>query len=157
MAERAAAEVGARLGREGQAARLVADARTELAAWRAKPGALRERPVFAISIGDPQHFRAFGTDSLFGDVLSGMGLPNAWDRPTSYAAAAPVGIEALAAVPEARVVIVPPVPPEALRLLPESALWNALPAVRENRVATLEPVNHFGGPPGASRACWARP
>ncbi|RUV29157.1 iron-siderophore ABC transporter substrate-binding protein, partial [Mesorhizobium sp. M7A.F.Ca.MR.148.00.0.0] len=29
--------------------------------------------------------------------------------------------------------------------------WNALPAVRQNRVAVLEPVNHFGCLPSARR------
>ena len=40
---------------------------------------------------------------------------------------------------------------EVGRTLPENALWNALPAVRENRVALLDPINHFGGLPSARR------
>jgi iron complex transport system substrate-binding protein len=42
-------------------------------------------------------------------------------------------------------------PPEVRRALPDNALWNALPAVREGRVAVLDPINHFGGLPSARR------
>jgi len=88
---------------------------------------------------------------MFGDVLARLGFINAWSADTSYSAAAPVGIEALATVPEAAVIIVAPVPPEVRWALPESALWNALPMVREGRVWTIAPVNHFGGLPAARR------
>ena len=42
-------------------------------------------------------------------------------------------------------------PPEVSRTLAGNALWRALPAVRENRVAVLDPINHFGGLPSAHR------
>ncbi len=88
---------------------------------------------------------------MLGDVLARLGFENAWKDATSYSAAAPVGIEALARVPEASLIVVSPVPPEARWTLGESALWQALPMVREGRVATIEPVNHFGGLPSARR------
>ena len=44
-----------------------------------------------------------------------LGLTNAWTDTTSYSAAAPVGLEALARVPEASIVIVEPLPPEVGR------------------------------------------
>src|SRR5690606_24380338 len=112
---------------------------------------LADYPIFAISLGDSRHFRAFGMDSMFGDVLGRLGLRNAWTDGTSYSAAAPVGIEALARVPDASIAVVGPLPPEVQRTLDENALWNALPAVREGRVAVLDPINHFGALPSASR------
>lgn len=110
-----------------------------------------DRPMIAISLGDSRHFRAFGADSMFGDVLKRLGLRNAWTDPTSYSAAAPVPLEALARVPDASIVVVEPLPPEVGRALPDNALWQALPAVRERRVAILPPINHFGGLPSAAR------
>jgi iron complex transport system substrate-binding protein len=88
---------------------------------------------------------------MFGDVLGKLGLTNAWTDPTSYSAAAPVGIEALARVPEAFIAVVGPLPPEVRRTLDENALWNALPAVRDGRIAMLDPINHFGALPSARR------
>jgi iron complex transport system substrate-binding protein len=88
---------------------------------------------------------------MFGEALGRLGIENAWRADTRYAAAAPLGIEALARVPDAAAVVVEPVPPEARRTLPESALWKALPMVQRGRVATIAPVNHFGGLPAALR------
>jgi iron complex transport system substrate-binding protein len=144
-AEEAARVLGARLGREAVGEHLVGSVREEIERCRARLGGLDGRPVFAISLGDSRHFRAFGSDSMFGDVLGRLGLRNAWDQPTSYRALAGVGIEALAAVPQAAIAIIEPTPPEVNRTLPGNALWNALPAVCEGRVATLPPISHFGG------------
>jgi len=88
---------------------------------------------------------------MFGDVLQRLGLTNAWSKPTSYAAAAPVPLEALAAVPEASIVIVSPIPSDAQGTLAQSPLWQALPAVREGRVSVIASVNPFGALPAARR------
>lgn len=109
------------------------------------------RPILVINLGDARHFRVFGMDSLFGAVLTRLGLANAWDGPTRYSASAPIGIERLAAFPDATIVILPPVPPEAVRMFSESRLWRALPAVRDGQVVTLAPVNPFGALPTALR------
>lgn len=109
------------------------------------------RPLLIINLGDARHFRVFGRDSIFGEVLDSLGLANAWTRNTSYSASAPVGLEALAAYPDAGLVILPPVPPDAARVLPQSALWQALPNVRNRQVRVLASVNPFGGLPTAGR------
>ncbi len=149
-AEAAMRLLGARLGLAGRAAQLIDGARAELDACRAGLSGLEKRPVFLISLGDSRHFRAFGPDSMFGDVLERLGGRNAWTALSRYAAAAPVGIDALAGVPDAAVVVVGPLPPEA-RALTVGAIWRALPMVRDGRVITLAPVDHFGGLPAAGR------
>jgi len=146
-AERMAEDLAMLAGAAERGARLVAAARAEIASLR-RP---EDRPVFVVSLGDARHFRAFGSDSMFGDVLVRLGRRNAWEWPSRYAAAAPLGIEALARVPEARIVVVGPVPPEARRTLAEGPVWAALPAVRAGRVAVLPPVDHYGGLPAALR------
>ncbi|HYG86785.1 MAG TPA: ABC transporter substrate-binding protein [Azospirillum sp.] len=148
-AAEAAAVLGRALGRDAQAA--VARADAALAGFRDALRAVPRRPVFVVSVGDSRHVRAFGADSMFGDVLGRLGFANAWTAATSYSAAAPLGIEALARVPEAAVLVVGPVPAEVRRDLADSALWRALPMVRAGRVAHLAPVNHFGGLPAAVR------
>ncbi|KXF76392.1 amino acid ABC transporter substrate-binding protein [Paramesorhizobium deserti] len=143
--------LGQKLGREDAARSYIAALGAEIAVLRERVQTRAHRPVFLISIGDSRHFRAFGGDSMFGDVLTRIGLANAWTGTTSYSATAPVGIEALAAVPDADIVVIGPVPPEARDILPQSPIWNALPAVSQGRVAMLDPIDHFGGLPAARR------
>ncbi|RUT87894.1 MULTISPECIES: iron-siderophore ABC transporter substrate-binding protein [unclassified Mesorhizobium] len=151
LAEAATLALGEKLGRQAEAERYTDETADEIARLRGTLPRASGRPVFVISLGDSRHFRAFGRDSMFGDVLTLLGLVNAWTDETSYSAAAPVGLEALARVPEASILIVSPLPADVGRSLPTNALWNALPAVRQNRVAVLEPVNHFGCLPSARR------
>ncbi|MGR0184872.1 iron-siderophore ABC transporter substrate-binding protein [Azospirillum aestuarii] len=147
----AALALGRALGREAEARAFVAGAEAEIARLGdSLRGAVR-RPVLAINFGDARHVRAFGDDSMFGAVLQRLGLHNAWASQSSYSAAAPLGIEALARMPDAITVVVPPLPPDVVRGLDDSALWQALPMVREKRVSVIGPVNHFGGLPAALR------
>ncbi|WP_431862522.1 ABC transporter substrate-binding protein [Azospirillum sp.] len=148
-AAEAATALGRALGREAQAA--VARADAAITGFRDALPSVPRRPVFVVSVGDARHVRAFGADSMFGDVLGRLGFANAWTAATSYSAAAPLGIEALARVPDAAVLVVGPVPAEVRRELADSALWRALPMVRAGRVAQLAPINHFGGLPAAVR------
>lgn len=145
----AAVQLGLKLGHEPQAQALIATCEAEIAAARQRFSGMAKRKVFLINLGDSRHFRAFGSDSLFGDVLQRLGLENAWAGGTDYAAAAPVGLEQLAQAPDASIVVIGPTDAETLRRLPQNALWKALPAVREGRAVFLPALDHFGGLPAA--------
>lgn len=151
LAQQSTMALGERLGRTAEARTCVERTEQDLARAREALAPVSHRPFFVISLGDSRHFRAFGGDAMAGDVLGRLGLDNAWKDDTSYSAAAPVGIEALARVPQAYVVVVGPLPPDVRRGLAGNALWNALPAVREGRTVFLDPVNHFGALPSARR------
>ncbi|MCQ0971126.1 ABC transporter substrate-binding protein [Paracoccus sp. TK19116] len=110
-----------------------------------------DRAVCLVNIGDARHLRAFGFDSLFGDTLGRLGLTNAWTAATRFSFLAPVPIEELAAMPDARLVIVGQIPVEARRGLSRSVLWQALPPVAEGRVYQLADVNPYGAVPAALR------
>ncbi|WP_341992811.1 ABC transporter substrate-binding protein [Azorhizobium sp. AG788] len=150
-AERVALDLGARTGRTAAAAALVADTRSELDRLKARLAGGDGRPLMVINLGDARHFRVFGTDSMFGAVLERLGLANAWTAATRYSATAPMGLEALAQVGEAWIVLIPPVPADAERMLAASAFWQALPAVRAGRVLRLAAIDPFGGLPAALR------
>jgi iron complex transport system substrate-binding protein len=109
------------------------------------------RSVLPINLGDARHYRVFGSDSMFGEVLQRVGIANAWAGATSYSATAPVGIETLASTPDVWIILIPPHPQDAFEALTGSAFWKALPAVRENRVLTLGSVNPYGALPAAGR------
>ncbi|QRM31950.1 iron-siderophore ABC transporter substrate-binding protein [Microvirga sp. VF16] len=150
-AEQITVALGEYLGRKQQAQAYVDASSLEIAQASRRVADKKARPVFLINLGDARHFRVFGSDSMFGDVLQRLGFRNAWRKPTSYAAAAPIPLEALAEVPDASIIIISPVPPDAHSTLDNSPLWKAFPAVREGRVVTLPSVNPFGALPAARR------
>lgn len=150
-AEAAAERIGVVTGREEAARALIARVSAQIAAERRNLASHAGRPLLVLNLGDSRRFRVFGADSLFGEVLARLGLANAWGARTSYAASAPIGLEALARFPDAFLVILRPVPPDAARVLSTSALWNALPNVRDRRLAVLDSVDPFGGLPAAAR------
>ena len=143
--------IGERLGITDTAERYIAETEAELAALRERLKPYATRPVIPVNLGDARHFRVFGDDSMFGEVLKRLGLVNAWAEHTSYSAMAPIGLEALVRVPEAFIALIPPVPPGAMRALETSAFWNALPNLREGRLLKLGSINPYGGLPAARR------
>ncbi|WP_432444383.1 ABC transporter substrate-binding protein [Rhizobium lusitanum] len=150
LSEQMTLAIGERLGLPTGRA-LVDTTREKLEAHRIIFGKGDHRPILPINLGDSRHFRVFGSDSMFGEVLARTGLINAWPDLTSYSATAPVGIERLAAMPEAWIVLIPPHPAEALEELRQSAFWKALPPVQEGRVLLLGSINPYGALPAAER------
>ncbi|WP_200841270.1 ABC transporter substrate-binding protein [Geminicoccus flavidas] len=150
-AEAATRQIGVLLDRQEAAERLVEAIVDRLAVLKTELAGGDGRPLIVINLGDARHFRVFGADSMFGEVLIRLGLANAWSENTSYSASAPLGIEMLAQVPDATIVVVPPVPPDAARVLPGSAFWNALPGVADGRLLRLDAINPFGALPAALR------
>ncbi|UZF90762.1 ABC transporter substrate-binding protein [Bosea sp. NBC_00550] len=143
--------IGERLGIAAGAERYIAETEAELAALRERLKPHAARPVIPVNLGDTRHFRVFGADSMFGEVLTRLGLANAWTDQTSYSAMAPIGLEALVRMPDAFVALIPPVPPGAMRTLAASAFWNALPNLRDGRLLELGSINPYGGLPAARR------
>jgi iron complex transport system substrate-binding protein len=150
LAEQATIAIGERL-QLAAARQLTEELSAKLDRYKTGFAAGDGRPVIPINLGDARHFRVFGSDSMFGEVLKRVGLTNAWQGATSYSAAAPVGIETLASMPDAWIVMIAPQPADALATLSTSAFWNALPAVREKRVLMLDSINPYGALPAAMR------
>ncbi|MBC8718860.1 iron-siderophore ABC transporter substrate-binding protein [Ochrobactrum sp. Marseille-Q0166] len=103
------------------------------------------RPTYLINIGDARHFRAFGNDSMFGDVLERLGLPNAWTDRSRFTFAAPVPLENLAANPDARIIIISDIPVESRNSLRNSVIWQSLKPVRDGRVYMVDNISPYGG------------
>lgn len=141
----AVAAMGERLGRQQQAVTVLAQSNQDLAEMRIKLARFAARPTYVINIGDARHFRAFGSDSMFGDMLLRLGLPNAWAEGSRYTFAAPVPLESLAAQPDARIVIVSEIPVEARSGLRNSMIWRSLTPVQAGRVVTIDNINPYGG------------
>ena len=134
-----------------QGSRAIASARATIDITRNRLKGLREKNVLIVDVGDANHVRVYGEDSLFGETLARLGLTNAWRDGTRYSASAPVSMAALAAYPEAFLIVVGPVPPDARAAIQSGALWQALPAVASGRFAVIEPCNAFGALPASLR------
>lgn len=106
------------------------------------------RPLLIIKFTDDRLVDIYGAGGLFDDVLKRIGIANAWDGRTNNWGFATAGLEAIARYPEARLVIIEPGPPGAFL---KSALWQALPAVRQGRVSMIPPTWVFGAFPSAMR------
>jgi iron complex transport system substrate-binding protein len=150
LAEQMTLAISDRLGLASGRA-LVDGLRDKLRAYRSRFAKGDHRPILPINLGDARHFRVFGSDSMFGEVLARTGLINAWPDLTSYSATAPVGIERLASMTDAWIVLIPPHPADAYAGLQASAFWNALPPVRDGRVLVLGSINPYGALPAAMR------
>ncbi len=141
----AVSALGARLGREKDAVSVLMKIESRLAECRSGLARFAKRPTYLVNVGDARHVRVFGSDSMFGDVLSRLGLRNAWAERSRYTFAAPVPIEQLAKEGDARIVIISEIPVEARAGLRQSMIWNALAPVKEGRLLTLPNINPYGG------------
>lgn len=143
------ADLAAALGDPAAAGPVLRAARAQWAALAARAAPFAATPCPLLEICDARHVRLFGADSLFAGALAALGLAEATGQASRFAFAAPVPVEDLAAFPEARLVVVGEVPPQAARALDRGALWQSLPPVRAGRVLHLPRMNGFGGLPSA--------
>lgn len=134
-----------RLHRQDEASKVLAGIEAQLKEYRESLAQFAGRPFYLVNVGDARHVRVFGSDSMFGNVLSRMGLQNAWTDRSRYTFAAPVPIEQLAAREDARIVIVSEIPVEARSGLKTSMIWNSLVPVKEHRILMLDNINPYGG------------
>lgn len=136
-------------GDENAASALIENVEASLARHKA---ALDEQPpLIVLQFIDARHLRVFGEQSLFEAVMARMGLVNAWREPTNQWGFSTVALEELLRHPEATLVVVEPLPAGLQAGFSGNALWQHLPAVRQQRVIQLPAVWSFGGFPSAAR------
>lgn len=151
MAMAALVELAEAIGDRSAGQQALNAAETAMDALSQRLAPFADRPLAVIDIGDSRHLRAFGYDSLFGSTLERLGLENAWAGKTAFSFLAPVPIERLATLPEARLIVVGDIPPEARLGLSRSVLWKKLPQIAEGRIHYLPQVSAFGAVPSALR------
>jgi ABC-type Fe3+-hydroxamate transport system substrate-binding protein len=113
-----------------------------------------DRPVYVVRfMEDGRHAAIFGGRGMIGDVLSRLGLRNAWTGRTNVWGTTSIGIEQLAGNAEARLIHFDrgAETERALRQLAASPLWAALPAVRQGRVIEMPVIYPNGGLFSATR------
>ncbi|GGF58297.1 ABC transporter substrate-binding protein [Azorhizobium oxalatiphilum] len=125
-----------------------------LAATRDAVGTKIRRPVFFLRfMENGRHAAVCGSRSMIGDAAVRMGLSNAWTGRGNASGVAAIGIEELAAAPEALIVHFDRgvETARAMARLSRSPFWNALPAVAAGRVVSMPVIHPNGGVHSAVR------
>lgn len=108
-------------------------------------------PLLVVQFIDDRHVRVFGRHSLFEAVMQRLGLRNAWQGETNDWGFSVASLEQFLSIPEARLVVVDPIPVGVSERLQEPGLWQHLPLVQQAPVLHLPAVWSFGGVLAARR------
>ncbi|HGY1010915.1 TPA: ABC transporter substrate-binding protein [Aeromonas salmonicida] len=108
-------------------------------------------PLLVVQFIDERHVRVFGRHSLFEAVMQRLGLRNAWQGETNAWGFSVASLEQFLSIPEARLVVVDPIPVGVSERLQEHGLWQHLPLVQQAPVLHLPAVWSFGGVLAARR------
>lgn len=141
-------EIGSITNRADEAAQWAGRAEETLAQARRALAARAGRALYVCRFAaNGRNVAVFGGNGLIGDVLLRLDLKNAWQGRVNASGVVSAGIEQLAADPEARIVHFDrgAETTEAMRNLSQSSLWNALPAVRNERVTAMPVIYPSGG------------
>jgi iron complex transport system substrate-binding protein len=150
-AQQVTRELAALLGREAEGEALIERIDARLLQVRQRLSHYPFPALYIATFLDARHVRLFGKQSLYQGVLDRVGLRNAWQGPTNYWGFTQAGIERLSEQPAAALIYLEPLPPGTAQGLADSALWQRLPMVREQRVYGLPPVWSFNGLLAAER------
>jgi ABC-type Fe3+-hydroxamate transport system substrate-binding protein len=140
-----------RISKVAEAERFLAQAERLFEAARERIARLPPRPFIIATFVDARHVRVYGGASLYQNVLSRLGLENAWSESVGFFGFATVGVERLADARDIRFVAFNPLPPDVAPALQQSTLWECLPFVRAGQVSMLPTTFAFGAMPSALR------
>lgn len=146
--------LGSLINRQSEAEALIANTDALFTAARQRletAGAEAHRPLYIATSVDERHVWLYARNSLFQDVFDRLGLSNAWQAETNFWGFSSAGYDELADAPEARLLLLRPLPSGVEASLARNPLWNALPFVRAQRVALIDPVLMFGTLPASGR------
>ncbi|MBW0148942.1 ABC transporter substrate-binding protein [Marinobacter arenosus] len=132
---------------EERAHAILTDIDNTLAAQRERlrQHGVTDQPVALVNFLDDRHVRIYAPNGLYQTTLNELGLTNAWPHNGNYWGFSVVGLEAIAAYPDSRVVVIEPTRPELSDHLAHSPFWTYLPAVRRDEVYQIDAVWPFGG------------
>ena len=141
------------LGLQERAAAHLQRYREVVAQTREQLKSAADRPVLLFSFLDKRHVLVFGEGSLLQEVMSDVGLTNAWDGEKNYWGSATVGIERLASIKNARALCFDHGSKAIIDEVARSPLWQSLPFVRENQLSIVPAVWFYGATLCAMRFC----
>ncbi|MCC3704617.1 Fe(3+)-hydroxamate ABC transporter substrate-binding protein FhuD [Rouxiella badensis] len=141
------------LGLQDRAERHLAQYQQVLTQTRESLKSAAERPVLLFSFLDKRHVLIFGEGSLLQEVMSDVGLTNAWNGERNYWGSVTVGIERLASINNARALCFDHGSEDILAEVAKTPLWQSLPFVRQNQLSVVPAVWFYGATLCAMRFC----
>lgn len=141
-----ALRIGEITGHPDKAEKLMTDVGNGLNHIRHQLTKHRGQPVAIIQFIDARNVRIYGKPSLFSTALEKIGIENAWTAPVNQWGFQSADLPRLASLPEnTTIFVIKPFPADLPKKLHENIIWQALPAVRNNRVIITDPVWTLGG------------
>ncbi|OCJ06883.1 iron siderophore-binding protein [Rhizobium sp. AC27/96] len=138
--------LGAAIGRQRQADDFLARSEQFFDDCARRVSKLQPPPLALINFVDDRHARIYCGAGLYQNVMSRIGLKNAWTGSGDYWGFETIGLEQLATLdPSLRLIAFEPLlPPNILDKLQDSPLWTSLPFVQAGRVSVLPGTLMFG-------------
>ncbi|MGV3346796.1 Fe(3+)-hydroxamate ABC transporter substrate-binding protein FhuD [Enterobacteriaceae bacterium LUAb1] len=136
--------LGERLGLRQRAVEHLDNFDRTLADVRIRLARFTGQSVLLMTLMDNRHALVFGKTSLFAEVISMLGLNNAWHGETNFWGSTVVGIERLAGVRDARVICFDHDNVAVMKETVHSPLWQSLPFVRQQQFSTAPAVWFYG-------------
>lgn len=146
--------IGAIVGQEEEAERLIADTASHVERLAAALDGFETRKVLVVNFNDDRHVRVFGEGSIYDDVLERAGLENAWTAPGNFWGFTLTSIDQLVGLDDAAVLVIEPVPPSIQIKLAEpdgATLIGQMEMFEEGRYRVLPSIWGFGALPSARR------
>ena len=141
------------LGLQAQAASHLQHYQQILAQTRESLKSATDQPVLLFSFLDKHHVLVFGEGSLLEEVMSDVGLTNAWDGEKNYWGSVTVGIERLASIQNARALCFDHGSENILAEVAKTPLWQSLSFVRQKQLSVVPAVWFYGATLCAMRFC----
>ncbi len=134
------------IGRRPQAEEFLARSETFFDECARRVKKLDPPPLALVNFVDQRHARIYCGAGLYQNVMTKIGLRNAWTGPGDYWGFETIGIEQLATLDQNLRLIAfePLLPPNVLDNLQDSPLWTSLPFVQAGRVSVLPGTLMFG-------------
>lgn len=124
-----------------------------LASTRQNVQPLAQQPILLFSFLDTRHVLVFGKGSLFQEVMTDLGLTNAWSGESSFWGSVNVGIERLASIKNARALCFSHGDTEIYSQVSRTPLWQSMPFVRQKQLSVVPAVWFYGATFSAMRFC----
>ncbi|TXI02562.1 MAG: iron-siderophore ABC transporter substrate-binding protein [Rhizobium sp.] len=134
------------IGRRPQADEFLARSERFFDDCAARVSKLNPPPLALINFVDNRHARIYCGSGLYQNVMTRIGLRNAWTGHGDYWGFETIGLEQLATLDQNLRLIAfePLLPPNVLDDLQDSPLWTSLPFVRAGRISVLPGTLMFG-------------
>lgn len=141
------------IGREAQAQQHLTEFDAFLTQMKTRLAGRTPRPLLLMSLMDDRHTLVFGHGSLFLDVMTKLGLPNAWQGETNFWGSAVIGIERLAEMEDVDAICFSHGDDDDMARLSQTPLWQSMPFVRQKRFKRIPGIWFYGATLSAMRFC----